>query len=366
MELIKKQFVSELEIGKEADSVFLVADKRVRKKKNGEDYCTVLLQDREGSIEGVIWTETYLSTEEFDKGDFISLKGDVKEYRGGKQIVISSLNKFNDSEKIRPSDFVKTSKKDVEKMFKELKEYSGSIKNRYLKRLLGLFFDDEKFVKDFKNSTAAVQYHHAYKGGLLEHTLNVTKICDAVYRIYKNLNYDLLISGAMLHDIGKIREYETKLTTEVTDEGRLLGHVTMGYGWILEKIKQIDGFPSDLSNRLLHIILSHHGHKEFGSPKRPKILEAFIVYHVDHMDSDVGGYNLILEANRSGSDWSDYAKNFERPVFLKKLELNEDGYEEENVNIDSVIDEGGQVSNDREEKENGLEPKKDSEQDGLF
>jgi 3'-5' exoribonuclease len=364
MELIKKQFVSDLAIGGRAESIFLVADKKVRKKKNGEDYCTVLLQDKEGSIEGVLWTEVYLNTGQFDKGDFVLLKGEVKGYRGGKQIVVNSITRLDDSKKVIQSEFIKASKKNIEDMFNELKGYADGIKNNYLRKLLKLFFGDANFVKDFKNSTAAVQYHHAFKGGLLEHTLNVTKICDAVYKIYKNLNYDLLISGAILHDIGKIREYEMKLNTEVTDQGRLLGHITIGYGWILEKIKQIEGFPVDLANRLLHIILSHHGHKEFGSPKRPKILEAFIVYHVDHMDSDVGGYNLILEANRNGSDWSDYVKNFERPVFLKKLELNEDEYIEEDADDEGVFSGTGEILDNKEVDESA--EKKDGEQDGLF
>jgi len=129
----------------------------------------------------------------------------------------------------------------------------------------------------------------------------------------------LLITGAILHDIGKIKEYMVDIVIKITDEGRLLGHITIGYGMILEKIKEIEAFPEDLKERLLHIILSHHGQKEFGSPKRPKILEAFIVYHVDHMDADVGGFNIILEESGGKSDWSEYARNFERSIMLKEL-----------------------------------------------
>ena len=230
---------------------------------------------------------------------------------------------------------IKTSGKNIDEMFERIKKYADGVKNPYLKKLLGLFFEDKKFEDDFKNAAAAVRYHHAFKGGLLEHTLSVTEICDAIYRVYRNLNYDLLISGAILHDIGKIREYRTQVTTEVTDEGKLLGHITIGYGWVLEKIKKIDGFPKDLSDRLLHIILSHHGQKEFGSPKRPKIPEAFVVYHVDYMDADIGGYNIILEENKSGSSWSDYLKNFDRSVFLKKLDKPGD---KSGDGIESIID----------------------------
>jgi 3'-5' exoribonuclease len=356
METGKKQFISDLEIGVKVESIFIVANKQIRKKKSGDDYCTVTLQDREGNIEGVLWTEVYCNTEDFTEGDFVLVEGEVKEYKGGKQLVVSSVKRIENKEDINYSDYIKTSRKNIDEMFDEVKKYAARIKNTHLKKLIDLYFEDKKFVKDFKNSTAAVRYHHAFKGGLLEHTLAVTEICDAIYRVYPNLNYDLLISGAILHDIGKIREYRTVVTTEVTDEGKLLGHITIGYGWVLEKIKQIKGFPEELRDRLLHIILSHHGHREFGSPKRPKILEAFIVYHVDHMDADIGGYNIILEENRSGSDWSDYVKNFERSVFLKELKLPGSEYGRGN----------GKATAKKEERESKEIDKEDGKQDGLF
>ena len=130
--------------------------------------------------------------------------------------------------------------------------------------------------------------------------------------------------AALLHDVGKIREYSSGVNLKITNRGRLLGHITMGYGWVLEKIKEVKGFPLDLSDRLLHIILSHHGHLEYGSPKRPKILEAFIVYHADHLDGDIGGFNIILENTSNENDWSDYVRNFERPVYIRQLDLAEE------------------------------------------
>ena len=356
MEISKKQFISDLEVGVKADSIFIMANKQIRKKKDGKAYCAVTLQDREGSIEGVLWTEVYCSAGDFAEGDFVLVEGDVKEYKGGKQLVIGSIKKIENKENINYSDYMKTSRKNINEMFEGIKKYAARIKNPHLKKLLDLYFEDQKFVKDFKNAAAAVRYHHAFKGGLLEHTLAVTEICDAIYRVYRNLNYDLLISGAILHDIGKIREYRTVISTEVTDEGKLLGHITIGYGWVLEKIKEIDGFPGDLRDRLLHIMLSHHGHKEFGSPKRPKILEAFIVYHVDHMDADIGGYNIILEENKSGSNWSDYLKNFDRSVFLKKLE--QPGNEN---NQDT-----GETADKKEKRENEDIHEEGEKQSGLF
>ncbi|MCL5073980.1 MAG: HD domain-containing protein, partial [Actinobacteria bacterium] len=173
-------------------------------------------------------------------------------------------------------------------------------------------------------SSAAVQYHHAYIGGLLDHTLTVTKICEWIAGIYDNLNRDLVVTGAILHDVGKIKEYELDSTIKISDTGRLLGHITIGYGMVQEKIAQMKNFPDDLKDRLLHIILSHHGYKEFGSPKRPKILEAFVVFHVDNMDADIGGFNMILEESGGQADWSVFLKNFDRSVLLRELKLSGD------------------------------------------
>ena len=281
----KKQFISDLKVGSNADTIFVVSKKQIRKKKNNEDYCIVTFQDKEGSIEGVIWTEVFRNSDDFSEGDFVLVKGDVRQYRSSMQLVINSISKIENKEDIEYSDFIRATKKNIDDMFSEIESYINSIKNSYLKELLDLYFKDKKFIEDFKNATAAVRYHHAYRGGLLEHTLAVTKICNMLTGIYDNLNRDLLISGAILHDIGKIREYKTGVIIKVSDEGKLLGHITIGYGWILEEIKKIDGFPRDLSERLLHIILSHHGRKEWGSPVEPQFPEAEILHYLDMMDS---------------------------------------------------------------------------------
>ncbi len=355
MEIKKRQYISDLKIGTKVNTIFVLSRKQVKKKRNGDEYCTVNFQDKKGNIEGVLWTETYNNTEDFNEGDFVLVEGDVKEYKGSKQLTVSSLKKIEDEGDLEYSDYIKATNKDIDEMFSVLMEYIARIKNPYLKELTGGFFNDKNFVEDFKNSTAAVKYHHAFKGGLLEHTLSMTKICDCLSKIYNNLNYDLLISGAVLHDIGKIREYKTVVNTEVTDEGKLLGHITIGYGVVLEKIKQIKGFPDDLKNRLLHIILSHHGYKEYGSPKRPKILEAFVVFHVDYLDADIGGYNIILEENKNGADWSNYARNFEGSIFLKEIESGEDG---DNIDVTGTPEKKHGKENHKVEDENS--------QEGLF
>jgi 3'-5' exoribonuclease len=358
MVIEKEQFLSDLKVGDLVETIFVVSEKQVKKKKNGQDYCTVTLQDRGGTVEGVLWTEVFEASDVFKEGDLVEIKGIMKEYRGSRQLIVNSLVKIEKDAGLDLSDYIKSTSKDIDSMFEEVLGYIGGIKNKHLKELLNLFMDDKKFISDYRASTAAIRYHHAYQGGLLEHSLNVTKVCAMLADIYENLNRDLLICGAILHDVGKIKEYQSGVNLKITNRGRLLGHITIGYGWVLEKIEQIKGFPKDLADRLLHIILSHHGHLEYGSPKRPKILEAFIVYHADHLDGDIGGFNIILENTSDENEWSEYARNFERPVFTKQLDLEE----EENSGTGDL---NGHDHNRSNNKDSGSSSG-DAGQDGLF
>lgn len=316
----KKEFINDLKVGSHISSVFVVSKKIVKKKKNGDDFCLLTLQDAQGDIQAVIWTEALDKATNFKEGDFVAVTGLVNQYRNSMQLTIDSLKKIEDEGQIDYSDYIKSTRRDVEEMFAAIKAKIESVKNLYLRKLLDSFFGDQQFAADFCKATAAVQYHHAYAGGLLEHTLYVCKVCDLVADTYENINRDLLITGALLHDIGKIKEYEVGVIIKFSDQGKLLGHITMGYSWALEKINQIKGFPVDLKDRVLHIILSHHGYKEFGSPKRPKILEAFVVHHVDYMDAEIAAYNDLIEAGNEEEDWSQFVKNFDRSVLLRKLD----------------------------------------------
>jgi len=358
MVMKKEQFLSDLKVGDLVETTFVVSEKQVKKKKNGQDYCTVTMQDKGGTVEGVIWTEVFEESGAFKEGDLVEVKGLLKEYRGARQLIVNSLKKIEKEDGQDLTDYIKSTSKDIDGMFEEILGYIKSLDSKYLKELLDLFVSDKKFVSDYRTSTAAIRYHHAYQGGLLEHSLNVTKICDMLAGIYDNLNRDLLICGAILHDVGKIREYSSGVNLKTTNRGRLLGHITIGYGWVLEKIEQIKGFPKDLADRLLHIILSHHGHLEYGSPKRPKILEAFIVYHADHLDGDIGGFNIIVENTSDENEWSEYARNFERPVFIKQLDL---GGEE------NMENEGSSSQTDKKNTDNDPESSpEEAGQDGLF
>ncbi|MCJ7471210.1 MAG: OB-fold nucleic acid binding domain-containing protein, partial [Actinobacteria bacterium] len=195
----KEQFLSDLKVGDLVETSFVVSEKQVKKKKNGEDYCTVTLQDRSGTVEGVLWTEVFETSDDFKEGDIVEVKGILKEYKGSRQLIVNSLEKIEKDSVQDLSDYIKSTSKDIDGMFEEILGYIESLESKYLKELLNSFMNDKKFVTGYKTSTAAIRYHHAYQGGLLEHSINVTKVCDMLAGIYDNLNRDLLICGAILH-----------------------------------------------------------------------------------------------------------------------------------------------------------------------
>ncbi|GFP21831.1 3'-5' exoribonuclease, partial [Candidatus Hakubella thermalkaliphila] len=251
------------------------------------------------------------------------------------QANILTLQKIQDLKKVDLSDFIRTCPKDVKEMFSRLLSLIRSMKNPFLRDLLLKFFLDESFSDSFKKAAAAITYHHSYSGGLLEHTLSVCETCDHMAAKYSNVNRDLALAGAILHDIGKVHEYKVGVVIEMTDEGKLLGHIAMGHQMVAEKINEIEFFPADLRTHLLHILLSHHGQKEWGSPRCPQTLEAFLVYHADTLDADIGSFNLLMDESPN-SDWSRYARNFERRVYLKFV--SDQPYKEGDTEVGSEPD----------------------------
>jgi 3'-5' exoribonuclease len=319
----KDKFIKDLKssINEKIASVFIISKiirKQAKSRKAGsadEAYCLLKLQDNSGLIDAIIWPDVYrktpeLTDEELKEEDCVEVDGIVSEYKGDLQIVISSIKKA-DAGEIDYSCFIRALPEENKKfLVQELEEIIEIVKDEYLKSLLDLFFKDKKIFKDFNKSAAAVKYHHAYSGGLIEHSVKVAKNCIVIAGNYTELNKDLLIAGALLHDIGKIEEYYTGLTIKITDEGNLLGHIAMGYGMVREKIREIAGFPDKTAKELLHIIISHHGYKEFGSPRVPETQEAFVVYHMDHLDADIfhdrfeteGETVIGIENSGNGSD----------------------------------------------------------------
>jgi len=312
---MNKIFIEDIMENDKIDSTFLVKGKNLGTSKNGKPYLNLKLGDKTGDIEARVWENAKHLSALFEKDDFIRVKSRVTRYQNDLQLVIFDLEKCH-KEEIFIDDFLPRTDKNIEMMFGELAEISKEAKNIYLKELLDLFFKDEGFTRLFKIAPAAKGLHHVYIGGLLEHTLTIGKLILDVVKHYKGINADLLLTGGILHDIGKIHELSYEGSFDYTDEGRLLGHITIGVEMIADKIAEIADFPNDLAMLLKHLILSHHGYYEFGSPKRPKTQEAIILYYLDDMDSKVRGFQEFIEKEKgNNSKWTGYHRLFERYIY---------------------------------------------------
>ncbi|MGC8684910.1 MAG: 3'-5' exoribonuclease YhaM family protein [bacterium] len=314
---MKKTMISELREGMVVDSTFLIKEKTFGTGKTGKDYLTLIIGDKSGEIEARVWDNAKDIDSMINVNNIVQIRGRVNNYRGKLQISIDEI-RWIDRASVDLSDYVVTSVRRPDDMLYELKMLMSTIDNEYLKKLVDLFFSDEEMVNLFKTSSAAKSIHHAYVGGLLEHTLNVVKLCDMIVSLYEGVDRSLLLTSALFHDIGKIRELGGELTTEYTDEGRLIGHIVIGAEIVDKLASRIKDFPPDLILLLKHNILSHHGELEYGSPKRPKTLEAIILHYVEDMDSKVAGIKSLIkkEANVE-SDWTSYHTSYDR-YFYKK------------------------------------------------
>lgn len=299
--------------------VYLCKHKQSAVTKNGKSYDNLILQDKTGVMDAKIWDPNSAGIAEFDALDYIEVYGEITSFNGILQVNVKRVRKVFEGEYI-PSDYLPMTKKDIEEMFKELKSYMSSLQNVYLKKLLHAFFvEDEEFVKKFKYSSAAKAVHHGFVGGLLEHTLSVTKMCDYYTSVYPILNRDLLLAAAICHDIGKTKELSSFPENDYTDEGQFLGHIVMGTEMVGEKIRKIDGFPKVLENELKHCIISHHGEFEFGSPKKPAIVEAIALNFADNTDAKIQSFTELME-NRNESGWTGFNRLFDSNVIETRME----------------------------------------------
>ena len=311
--------VTDLNLNTRINDIFFLKDVefRVRRDKKTIDMF-FKIADKTGEIEAVNWDISDDKVEKLGKIEFARVEGYItkKKSDGTLQATISSLSKAIplDSDY---SDYLPQSKKDLDKLMNIVYSNIESIKNIYLKRLLKTFFDDQEFVEKFKKAPAATKVHQPYLGGLLEHTCNLVKICETIGEIYKEINGEFLITMALLHDIGKVREYAYDRVIEYTDEGKLLGHIAIGLEMIDQKIKSLDNFPPDLELMIKHTLLSHHGHFEFGSPKLPSILTAIALHYADEIEAKISGFINIKEESRNFNEkWSKWIWWLERPVYL--------------------------------------------------
>ncbi|MFO7839339.1 MAG: HD domain-containing protein [Desulfosalsimonadaceae bacterium] len=311
---MKNTFINELKAGQAVDDSFVLAGKNLSQKKDGGYYMTVSLSDKTGTIRGVVWDNIDDLRELADAGDFIRVRGTVSEYRGALQIVVKSLERQAAGE-LRATDFMPTTTRDPEAMLKKLIGISRTVENPHLQSLMQAFWADADFVENLKIAPAAKHMHHAYLGGLLEHTLSVALLAERLAEHYSGIDRDLLLTGAILHDIGKIREFVYDRRIDYSDEGRLINHIGIGLEMVQGKIAGLGDFPPQTARLIKHMLVSHHGNREFGSPEPPKILEAVMLHYLDEIDSKVNGIREFMEKQDLRQGWTGYHKPLERFFF---------------------------------------------------
>ena len=287
------KFIETLREGERINEIYLCKFKQAALTKSGKPYDNVILQDKTGTLDAKIWDPGSVGIDEFDAMDYVAVTGDVTSFQGNLQLSIKRVRKVGEGE-YEPENYLPVTDKDIDEMYKEMMGYINSIKNPYLSKLLHMFFDDEAFAKAFKFHSAAKSVHHGFVGGLLEHTVSVTRNCNYFAENYPFLNRDLLLTAAMFHDIGKLKELSTFPENDYTDAAQLLGHIMIGAEWIGDKIREIDGFPVVLANELKHCILAHHGELEYGSPKKPALVEALALSFADNLDAKMETVREIL------------------------------------------------------------------------
>jgi len=316
-----KTFVSDLTSGQPVDDIFLVRDKAIATTRDGRPYLNVNLIDRTGKVGAKLWERrddpgcVQRIFESFHKNDFVRVIGRSDLYKETMQLILDDIS-VADTSSIDISDFLPSADIDPEKVARELKKITDTVVNPYIKKLLEAFFADKGFMARFRRAPAAKKLHQAYLGGLIEHTALLVKMAVAVADFYPHVNRDLLIAGAFLHDIGKIEELEYDRVFDYTDRGRLMGHLAIGARMVQEKIDSIGDFPEETADLLMHLILSHHGEQQFGSPVVPVIPEAVMLHHLDHMDATVWGF--LGEVERSSDvegNWSKFSNVYQRYIF---------------------------------------------------
>ncbi len=306
-------YLNELHEGDTYSEIYYCKDKKVGTSKNGKTYYALTLQDQSGSADGKIWDLTN-AIEHFETGDFIKVDFRVTLFNEKIQLNINRAKRAAEGE-YDISDFMPTSQYNIDDMYGTLMKKIDSIEDPHLHELLTKFFvDDKEVVSGFRSRSAAKGFHHAFVGGLLQHTICVASISDYLAKLYPVINRDLLVTAAICHDIGKVKELSDFPQNDYTDAGNLLGHIVMGAMMVKEKADSIEGFPQGLKDELVHCILSHHGKLEFGSPEKPKIIEAVALNFADDTDAKLEAFTEALKENSTEEQWMPYSKMFDTVI----------------------------------------------------
>lgn len=310
---MKTLFVGDIRENQAVDSVFLVAAKNHGVTKSGSGYLILKLMDRSGEIEGRVWERAEAIGKAFERNDFVRVRGQATLYRGRVQIRVQEIARADERE-VASEDFLPRSPSDPEEMAKELMATLRTMKDPHLSALAEAFFADQSFMDLFKRAPAGKTIHHPYLGGLLEHTLSLLKLILKVVENYRGIDVDLLLMGGFLHDIGKVYEFSYERAVEYTDRGQLLGHLVMEVEMVNDKIKDIPDFPEELAILLKHMVVSHHGSLEFGSPKLPQTVEAVMLHYLDDLDGKIQSIQSLL-GKEPEARWSSFHRAYGRNFF---------------------------------------------------
>ena len=310
------RYIETLREGERIQEIYLCRQRTTAMTKTGKEYENVILQDKTGSLDAKIWDPHSMGIDEFDALDYVEVNGDVTVFNGQTQLSIKRAIKISETD-VDPTNYLPCTNKNIDEMMMELTKFIAGVNNPYYKQVLTkLFIDNTEFAEAFKKHSAAKSVHHGFIGGLLEHTLSVAKMCDFFAKQYPILNRDLLMTSAICHDIGKVYELSDFPMNDYTDAGQLLGHIVMGSEMLGKIMDSIPDFPTKLKNELKHCILAHHGELEYGSPKKPALIEAMALNLADNADAKIETMTELLNSNSSASSdqWLGYNRLLETNV----------------------------------------------------
>ena len=310
------RYIETLREGERIQETYLCRQRTTAMTKTGKEYENVILQDKTGSLDAKIWDPHSMRIDEFDALDYVEVNGDVTVFNGQTQLSIKRARKISKTD-VDPTNYLPCTNKNIDEMMMELTKFIAGVNNPYYKQVLTeLFIDNTEFAEAFKKHSAAKSVHHGFIGGLLEHTLSVAKMCDFFAKQYPILNRDLLMTSAICHDIGKVYELSDFPMNDYTDAGQLLGHIVMGSEMLGKIMDSIPDFPTKLKNELKHCILAHHGELEYGSPKKPALIEAMALNLADNADAKIETMTELLNSNSSASSdqWLGYNRLLETNV----------------------------------------------------
>ena len=312
---MKKAFVENISPGDTIEDEFALVERTVLQKRDGNRYLNVILADRTGQIKGVVWDNVRGIAAAAAVGDFVQVTGSVSEYRGTPQMVIRAMAALP-PDAVNPDDFLPATDMDVDQLCERLVNITRTFTTPWLNHLFEAFWQDEDFVACFKKAPAAKRMHHAYLGGLMVHCLSMAVLADKIASHYNGLDRDLLIAGAVLHDIGKLREFDYTAAIDYSDEGRLLSHMVIGIEMLDEKLREIPGVPREQANLLKHMIVSHHGEPAFGAPEPPKTIEAVVLHYIDDLDSKINAVREFMAKEDSSQTWTSYHRLLGRHFYM--------------------------------------------------